>query len=203
MSEAIDWEARLNLAVRWCTIRMQAESNIDDLFRTRGWVSDELWQRFVGHYRGQYFHGRTSEIFAGQSVSDQPTLVETIIAKREARAGQFKTKFEFRAGRIIAYQYEEALSNGLASIQSLGYLDHSECPGWDTWLGIVPDLRRRECKYCQNVLMCWVPRQFINFVQAGIDVDPVRPLIWIEEYEPASSLSELLRLNEDAKSAWL
>lgn len=186
MADSIDWAARFSHTVRWCSQRMDGGQTIDEVFRSRSLTTGELWARFCEQWGRQVVPARASHIYAGEVVGANPSIVESVVAAKEIEARLFEKSSFLRSGRIVAYRYRFTLSHGLARDESLGYVDTSECPGWDTWLGVAID---------DDAPICWLPRQFVSLVQAGMDVDPVPTLVWIEELEPRPRRDELLRVN--------
>ena len=77
-------------------------------------------------------------------------------------------------GRILAFRYQETLSDGGAEDMSGGFFDADNQPPGDTWI----------CIEAPDTLLCWVPRGHVAVVQAGIDANPERSLFWWPDEGP-------------------
>ncbi len=91
-------------------------------------------------------------------------------------------------GRLVAYMPEVNLCDGAAEYSSEGYFDVDNIPPWDTWVwyacgsSILP-----------SHLVAWVPPQFIDVAQAGLEVNPEQCIRWFDEMK--TSFAESLRRN--------
>ena len=75
-------------------------------------------------------------------------------------------------GRLLLCFPDWSNHNGLSQEASEEYLDEHDIPPWDTWLGSVNTGRS------EFLLLAWVPDEFIDLVQAGIEAECVGMLYW-------------------------
>jgi hypothetical protein len=109
------------------------------------------------------------------------SLVDTISdrrAKMLIAAGKLPdTVVEKVAGqRFIVYLPETNLADGAAALVTHGYFDDDNVPPWDTWLMYFPAHHRQPGK-----LISWVPPQFTQLVDCGIQVNPEECIYWATE----------------------
>ena len=79
-------------------------------------------------------------------------------------------------GRLLAYFPDENTSDGGAELASGGFFDVHNTPAWDTWVALFEDASGRG-----PYLVAWVPPEWIDQVQAGIDVNPERCIEWLKD----------------------
>jgi hypothetical protein len=75
-------------------------------------------------------------------------------------------------GRLLLCFPDWSNNNALSQAESEEYLDEHDVPPWDTWLGSVNTGRTG------FLLLAWVPDEFIDLVQAGIEAECVGMLYW-------------------------
>jgi len=81
-------------------------------------------------------------------------------------------------GRLLVYFPDLDLADGAAEAESRGYFDVNNAPPWDTWIALVLDaVGNAKSPY----LVSWVPEEFLDAAQRGIDVNPEQCILWIED----------------------
>jgi hypothetical protein len=83
---------------------------------------------------------------------------------------------EFGGGRLLVCRPHESTDDGAAEFASRGFFDVHNVPPWDTWLAYYK---------AEMTLVSWVPPEFIELAQGGIEVDPLGSLEWLtDQVEP-------------------
>jgi hypothetical protein len=118
--------------------------------------------------------------------TDRTEIAEELAEKRAAFLRQRDAypqsiSSDLAAGRLLAYEPDENVTDGASRHQSKGYFDGDDAPPWDTWV----------C-YVDRSLISWVPPALLNLVQEGVAVNCVDCIHWIDEgfldkLHPASS----------------
>jgi hypothetical protein len=80
---------------------------------------------------------------------------------------------DLKGGKLLAYFPDENVCDGASEVASFGFLDVRDAPAWDTWIGLFKNPS-------SDFILSYIPKSFIKFVQAGIDVNPVECILWLE-----------------------
>jgi hypothetical protein len=83
-------------------------------------------------------------------------------------------------GRLLVYGPDEELSDGAAEVETDGFFDVANCPPWDTWVAFMeepPPAPQGRVAY----LISWVPREFLDLVDRGIQVNPEQCIRWLDD----------------------
>jgi hypothetical protein len=94
-------------------------------------------------------------------------------------------------GRLLAYFPDDNLADGFAQTVSKGFFDVDNIPPYDTWVWIVDDTRH--FKYADgvngelqaNYLVAWVPPDFFEFADSGVDANPEGCIQWLDMLDNA------------------
>jgi hypothetical protein len=93
-------------------------------------------------------------------------------------------------GRLVAFFPSDSLSDGVAKTHSKGFFDVDNVPPYDTWVWMARNVRRREYddhttgEIEANYLVAWVPPNFIELADAGIEAnDPECCIRWLDEVD--------------------
>jgi hypothetical protein len=81
---------------------------------------------------------------------------------------------DLQGGKLLAYFPDESVIDGASEVASKGFFDAMEVPPWDTWVGFFREYKR-------EFIVSYVPMGFIEFAQAGIDVNCVECIQWLED----------------------
>jgi hypothetical protein len=90
-------------------------------------------------------------------------------------------------GRLLIAYPEESVWDGAAEAASRGFFDVADHPAWDTWCYYGNDFRAEPGFF----IVSWVPNNFIDLAQEGIDVNPVDSIQWASKFDNA--LTQALR----------
>lgn len=82
-------------------------------------------------------------------------------------------------GRLLRYNPNETVLDGTSETSSKGFFDVYDAPPWDLWVGWLNPKNR------SGLVICWVPEPLIPAAQAGIDVNPMDCINWLESLEKA------------------
>ena len=100
-------------------------------------------------------------------------LLETRRKLLSGEVSPISSFHDLQGGRLIAYFPDENVCDGASEIASYEFLDVRDAPAWDTWVGLYRD-RNRE------FIVSYIPQKFIEFAQAGIDVNCIDCIEWLE-----------------------
>lgn len=81
----------------------------------------------------------------------------------------------------MIYFPDANLCDGAAELESKGFLDVENAPPWDTWVGLGVDAVNSRIGGYETYLVAWVPPQFIEYVSAGIRVNPEKCIAWLDD----------------------
>jgi hypothetical protein len=102
-------------------------------------------------------------------------LVDSVIAKRsfalhlQSQLALPNVAGNLHGGRLMLYTPSENFEDGASQGVSGGFFDVCDAPPWDIWVS-----------YANGELLSWVPPELIELVQAGIDVNPVQCIRWLD-----------------------
>ena len=133
-----------------------------------------------------------------------PSLqVFDVANKRSWRLGELGKRdladaTDLQGGRLLAYFPDDNATDGVADVESEGYFDVN-IPPFDTWVWFVHD--RQDIEYSDgsvhemeaNHLVAWVPPDFIELVNRGIEANPEKCIVWLDTLDTAF-VRELRRL---------
>ena len=80
-------------------------------------------------------------------------------------------------GRLLAHFVGHSNHNNLTADYSGGYFDFWDTPPWDTWVHWVDQ---------EDLLVSWVPPEFVNIVAKAISIEVCGMLTWVDEERPDS-----------------
>ena len=75
------------------------------------------------------------------------------------------------SGKILIAEIDMVISDGVSEFESEGFIDYNDCPPIDTWFYITKEEGRR-------LLFAWIPEQFENYVDKGIEVNALNIFNW-------------------------
>ncbi len=80
--------------------------------------------------------------------------------------------------RLVAYFPDQSIEDGAAEMESRGFFDKNDEPGWDTWVDFVmkPEFN--------SFLIAWVPPDMINNVEEGIKANIIGAVEWVKLVSP-------------------
>lgn len=133
-----------------------------------------------------YYYGTDSEYYHDTKWGVDPywdniDLIEGLYHIQLNQKQQIITladKVQTLKGDIFVFSIDETLIDGVAAIESAGFLDSYNCPPIDTWFYLVGPKRRR-------LILSWVPEQFMGGVDIGIQVNLENSIDWFRNWYPA------------------
>src|SRR4051794_3476968 len=152
------FERRLGEAIAWCEGRADAEEPRTSL-RDPGLVPHVL-------------QTTTRSATVHHVVSVRSYWLQTRDGRKPRMIGSHG---DLGGGRLLVYFPDEELNDGAAEAESKGFFDAHDAPPWDTWIGLFDDGRDSEC------LVSWVPPELVAIAQAGIAVNPVECIRWLND----------------------
>ena len=108
--------------------------------------------------------------------NDNYYTVNSIIYARRYELEKLKVTphKDLSKGRILVYEPDSNLFDGLSESETDGYLDVNDCPHWDTWIGYVVS---NETRY----VLSWVPHELVSLIDTGAEVNCVDCFYWLSE----------------------
>lgn len=67
------------------------------------------------------------------------------------------------------------MGEGFSESEPVGFIDGNDCPPIDTWFYTINEKSLR-------ILYAWIPSQFVNLVEKGIEVNMLNTFNWIENF---------------------
>jgi hypothetical protein len=102
-------------------------------------------------------------------------------------ATEVQSSVDLQGGRLLVYFPEEELADGAAEAETAGFFDVFDAPPWDTWVAMLGSAKDR-VEYNERrsystgpYLVSWVPPAFLDLAAAGIAVNPVACIRWLED----------------------
>ena len=89
------------------------------------------------------------------------------------------TKLE-ESGRILSFQTCITTHDGAPIIESKHFVDEGDVPPIDTWFYLKRNYLHSGYK-CDQVLFCWIPKQFEQVIQDAIAVEILDSYRWFDE----------------------
>ncbi len=112
-------------------------------------------------------------------------IVTAIAEERGSRLRSDELATDITEGRLlISTSIIDSVADGASEVESEGFLDGEDLPPWDTWLCYLPG-DPSDTEYPNGYLVSWVPPEFIELVQLGIEVNCVDCLRWAEDEDTA------------------
>ena len=102
----------------------------------------------------------------GITIWTERGMIEHLVAARALLGGG---KGMVPGGRLLLCYYDENNHNWAAAEASRWFFDGHDNPPWDTWVGL-----------CDDALVTWVPPEFLDLAQAGIDTECMGMLDWAD-----------------------
>ena len=78
-------------------------------------------------------------------------------------------------GRLLVWERDTTVDDGVGQAETKGYLDESDMPPWDTWVAYVDP--HPEAGY----LVSWVPEPFVAAVGRAVEVNAYEALYWLRD----------------------
>jgi hypothetical protein len=171
---------RLSEAVAWCLSRISAS---DAKCSTRSKALEPSRQFTMAH--GERF---TDRFTYDRTTSEQRrSLVDEVCANRArclreaSEAPAIPVGPHLAGGRLFSSSIDGSDWSELPTVESEGFLDSFDIPGWDTWLWIYPEIYAG--KAIGDCVLCWIPPQIIPLLQRAIQVSPMDSLWWMDYSE--------------------
>jgi hypothetical protein len=152
----VPFEQRLAETIRWCSSRGRIEDPRHSL------RSESLQPRLLER--------------------DRASAVRIVASCRANLAGSLPMPVDgdtLRGCRLLVYFPDADLSDGAAEVASAGFFDVHNAPPWDTWVALSKQPSADDRSFQQYVIS-WVPRDFLQLAQNGIDVNPEACIRWLE-----------------------
>lgn len=153
-----DLSNSLEITKNWCDPLIDI-SNPESCLRTR------VLEKYLAKSQGIDF----------EKMSFWPTAEEidrTLSIKKAVFSGTKKSPSSINLGRLLLSIPEQTNFNGLSNQESNGYLDDHDNTPWDTWVG------QFEINDYEFLLLSWVPEEFVENVELGIQAECIGMIHW-------------------------
>jgi hypothetical protein len=80
-------------------------------------------------------------------------------------------------GRLLVWERDSTIDDGVGEAVTGGYLDESDMPPWDTWIAYVDGAERAPARY----LVSWVPGPFVTAVAEAVSANAYAALYWLRD----------------------
>jgi hypothetical protein len=102
-------------------------------------------------------------------------VLNDALTVREANSVVIKDINEL--GQILEFDIDITTHDGAPCAESEGFVDESDIPPMDTWFYLT-----------RTKLYCWIPKIFIDKMQAAIDVEILESYRWVKDSNPSLQL---------------
>lgn len=112
-----------------------------------------------------------------------------IALEKAGLLGGEKWQLELPPGRLLAWERDSTVDDGVGESLTGGYLDSSELPPWDTWIAYIeqsPSIPQKSPyrsggRNDVSCLVSWVPGAFIDAVARAIKANANEALYWLSD----------------------
>ena len=121
---------------------------------------------------------RSAELLPELLSKDRHGCVSSVIWKRRKALSEqgIICSTAKTVGKLLAYEPDSNLFDGMGQSESMGYLDFYDCPPWDTWVGFITTNDNQ-------FLICWVPETIVPMVNTGAEVICSDCINWVNEID--------------------
>lgn len=158
---------------------IRSESELSQaLIETKKWCIPRINRNNPDHSLRSELLGKIIEKFEHFSDSmsfwpNQKEIDSVVETRRIALSDYPLISSSVNNGRLLLCFPDWSNHNSLSQTVSEEYLDKHDIPPWDTWLRSV------NTETSDFFILAWVPDEFIDLVQAGIDSECVGMLYWV------------------------
>ncbi len=161
---------RLRETIAWCAERIKY-SNAKAVLRSEA-LGNEL--------RAAAEEFEPDDLWASRWMIVSVVHRRAQLLQAKARRAEFPVAGGLSGGRLLLHFLDCSNHNGITADETEGFLDNSDTPPWDTWVDIV-----QAGESDQEILVAWMPGDFVSLAQRAIDVECIGMLMWADS-PPAS-----------------
>ncbi len=83
-------------------------------------------------------------------------------------------------GRLLIFYPGYSIYDPAAGAETSDFFNTITIPAWDTWIsaGVEVDFQERSNF---PYVICWIPAQFVKFVDLATQVDPTSCIVWLDQ----------------------
>jgi hypothetical protein len=100
--------------------------------------------------------------------------VYDVVARRH-RALARTEESSLAGGRLLGWERDTTIDDGVGEAETHGFLDESDMPPWDTWIAYSDGHR------AAGLLVSWVPEVFVPSVDAAVRYNAYDALYWLSD----------------------
>lgn len=199
---------RLAEAITWCAGRVGALDPGDALWmpalRPASLPERPPYAAIVAWYRGQRGPppGRSTGL-ADHPLAGRVGVIDDLTRARAAALASTgcapgAPADDLAGGRLLLFAPDESASDGAAELQTRGFFDGDNTPGWDTWVWSAVDPTRTAENARRatgpggwvsigfaDYLVAWAPPELLALVDAGVRINPEGCIAWADEVDTA------------------
>lgn len=115
---------------------------------------------------------------------ERKKLVDEVLEKRKEILDEIKNKGVDsgwkipHAGRFVAFIPDNSITDGAAEMDSEGFFDENDEPGWNTWIDYIKGDEENP-----GFLVAWVDNEHEAKIGKAIENNPVFSISWLDEME--------------------
>ena len=122
----------------------------------------------------------------GVSLWADRKMVEHVIAERRRlvtprSATSLGERHLLNDGRLLALFPNYSNINCMSAWATGYFLDENDSPPWDTWVDIIRTPPIESKKSFDELLVAWIPPDYIEIVNLGIETEIIDILMWVDE----------------------
>ena len=126
---------------------------------------------------------RTKELQPRLLEESRLSAVQSVVTTRELYGGveirEATMPDHLAGGRLLVYFPDDDLACGAAEAETEGFFDINNVPPWDTWVTYIPNAFNGY--YDTDYLVAWIPREFVEVANRGINVNPEQCIQWLTD----------------------
>jgi len=134
--------------------------------------------------------------------ANRSSAVDAVVYARELYGGvdmrKAGTPRDLGGGRLLIYFPNDDLACGAAEYQTAGFFDVNNVPPWDTWVDYFQDQQPNIDSFDTEYLIAWIPEEFLELANEGIDVNPEQCILWLSD--TSVELARVLRASSLLKN---
>ncbi len=168
------FKQRLTKTILWCRYKIaQAITPAPEILWSLADQSlarsDLQWGDF--HLPDEFYLRNNQSLieYADKVFAQRSQLVATLPTQPNAASGDV-----LMGGRLVVFLVDTALFHGVSGLESKGFFDGGDVPACDTWVYLYH-------KDHSFHLLSWVPPEFIENVEMGIEVNPEECVRWLDK----------------------
>ena len=110
------------------------------------------------------------EIAGDYDLSQIHHAVAAVVKRRASTLGSIDIDNIEMDGRLFGCYVRQTLFDGVSKMETNGFIDDTNTPPWDSWIGIADEL-----------LISWIPPAIVDDVQSAIVCNAEECIAWVTD----------------------